>query len=541
MMRPLEWQDRLVALGLPELLAVRDGRAKPWAASVVTGGGKTYGTALLLRALLDAGELPERVVLATSRLSLIADLRRALLLLFPAEMVGEWSGERKAWARICVTTYDSLDVVIEKFGCDLLGCDEAHRTGSEIRTDVVTSIPWRFGMSATLYRGQESATIPGFERVLLRVGWEEAVSNGWIVDYEHRLLTREEWASVEGEGDVRALQGALAMIAAAGGPSRVGPILMLAPDGATAEMMAKIATAAGVRTAAIGQADRKDERAAKIAAHRFGELDALITVDLLTEGVDMPWIRVVALTAIIGSDVKLAQVVGRGCRALRFSAFPEAERFGPKDRMVLLDPAGQFHPGRLGKEERLGLGGEVLKPLPKDPEKRAAACVGWLEKLPLAVAYEPLDAWSSALRDLALRANGPEWRAVNRPLLDATERGYPAPVAWWRELAGLARVGLEVVQPKEQREAIRLVISAGMAKVSGGGMFGGVEAMRGVVTDLILFLRWVAARAEKASEAANQIRGREQKDFIRRAMVRKPWMVVVPEGVLLPGEVVGER
>lgn len=35
---PLEWQARFVEIGLPELLAVRDGRASPWAASVVTGG-----------------------------------------------------------------------------------------------------------------------------------------------------------------------------------------------------------------------------------------------------------------------------------------------------------------------------------------------------------------------------------------------------------------------------------------------------------------------------------------------------------------------
>ena len=100
MMKPLDWQAELVRLGLPELLAVRDRRAGPWAASVVTGGGKTYGIALLLRALKNAGELPARVVVATSRLSLVEDITATLLLLFEPDEIGEWSGEEKRAARI---------------------------------------------------------------------------------------------------------------------------------------------------------------------------------------------------------------------------------------------------------------------------------------------------------------------------------------------------------------------------------------------------------------------------------------------------------
>ena len=539
---PLEWQARLVEIGLPELLAVRDGKATPWAASVVTGGGKTYGIALLLQALLDAGEMPARVVIATSRLALVEDITAALLILFPAEMIGEWSGEEKREGRIVVTTYASLGACLEG-GCDLLVCDEAHRSGAEGAAKLVLSVPWRFGVSATLYRGQKDETIPGFDRVILRVGWKEAVERGWIVDYEHRLLERSAWAHVEGTGEVRALAAALAMIAEMGGPEKTGPILFLAPDGATAELMAARATAAGVRTRAIGQGHSRRERAEMIADHRFGRLDALITVDLLTEGVNLPWLRVVALTAIVGSDVKIAQIVGRGCRALRMADYPEQARFGPKERMVLLDPARQFHPARLGKAERLGVGDVVIERLPRDPEKRAAMAIGRLDRLPLAVAVEPIETWSGALRDLALRALGPEARALPqyRPMMDPTERGFPGTRSGWVEAARLLQDAEKSIEPKEQRAAIKLIVGRGQASVTGATLLDRpMEVGRGVVSDLSIFLRWVAGRTRDAREKARHIRPGTWA-HVNRAKVMATARVVVPESVLLPGEVASDR
>lgn len=543
-MTPLEWQAELVRVGVPDLLDVRAGRSTPAAVSVVTGGGKTYGMALLLGALRDAGEMPERVVVATSRLSLVDDIIAALRLVFGLSEIGEWSGLGKRAARIVVTTYASLGACLEACGCDLLFCDEAHRSGAEGAAKLVMSVPWRFGVSATLYRGDKGATIPGFDRVLMRVGWDEAVEKGWIVDYDHRLLTRAAWERVSGEGDVRALSGALAMIEEMGGPGKVGPILFLAPDGATAELMARIATEAGVRTRAIGMGNTRREREEMIADHRFGQIDALITVDLLTEGVNMPWLRVVALTAIVGSDVKIAQIVGRGCRALRFSDYPEAERFGPKVKMLLLDPACQFHPGRLGKVERIGVGGAEISRLPKDPAKRAAMAIGRLDRLPLAVAVEPIGQWSAALRDLALRASSPEWRSLpgHRPMLGETERAFPATRKQWVEAARRLQACERSIEPKEQREALRLIVGRGQALVTGGGLFEApMDVGRGVASDLLIFLSWVAGRHETARKSARNVVGQAQHHHIQRARIMATARVTIPDSILLPGEVASDR
>jgi len=253
---------------------------------------------------------------------------------------------------------------------------------------------------------------------------------------------------------------------------------------------------------------------------------------------------VVALTAIVGSDVKIAQVIGRGCRALRMDRFPEQARFGPKAKMVLLDPARQFHPARLGLKERLGIGGVEIERLPKDPEKRAAMAIGRLERLPLAVAVEPIEAWSGRLRDLALRALGPEAKALPqyRPMMDPTERSMPGTRSGWVEAARLLQDAEKSIEPRDQRAAIKLIVGRGQATVTGGGMFEApMEVGRGVVSDLAIFLRWVAARVHVAKDRTQVIRGWARIDHIRRAQIMATARVVIPESILLPGEVASDR
>ena len=534
-MRPLAWQAELVRVGLPALLDVRAGAA-PWAISIPTGGGKTYGAALLLRALRDAGEMPARVVVVTPRLRLVDDIRAALGIVFSSPEIGVVSGEEKDFRRITVTTYASLGTVIERWGCDLLVCDEAHRSSGDQADRLVRSIPWRVGLSATLYRGDNNK-IAGFERVLMRVTWDEATANGWIVPYDHRVLGVATWARIGGADDpeVSALHGALAMIEEAGGARAIGPGLMTAPDGATARRMAQIATDAGLRTAAVDYQQSEREQDATIEDLRYGRLDAIVTVTLLTEGVDLPWLRWIALTASCGSDVLLAQFIGRAVRALRFDRFPEQAHLGEKKAAIVFDPGHQFHPARLGKEAALGYGGEVLRPLPRSPEKRAAACIARLEKLPENVAVEPLDQWSVALRDHALARAGAAWRTLPgaRIITSPAERALFTPPAWWREIEKLWKPARLFVFPHRQREAIGLLIERAIA---------GWSVPRGVVADLGIFLRWAASRAklgrEQARAVAERLSGPAR--YAAAARVRDPYLIRLPEDLPIPGETAAE-
>lgn len=533
-MKPLAWQAEFVRVGLPALLEVRDGAA-PWAVSIPTGGGKTYGMALLLRALADAGEMPGRVVVVTPRLRLVDDIRGALLILFGEEDVGVFSGDEKDFRRVTVTTYASLGTVIERWGCDLLVCDEAHRTGGEQADRLVRSIPWRFGLSATLYRG-DGRKIAGFERVLMCVTWDEATAAGWIVPYDHRVLKAATWARIGGDDpEIRALHGTLAMIEEAGGATALGPGLMTAPDGATARKMAEIAVAAGLRTAAVDYQQSEREQDALIEDLRFGRLDALVTVTLLTEGVDLPWLRWIALTAKCSSDVLLAQFIGRAVRACRFERFPEQERLGEKKAAIVFDPGHQFHPARLGKEAALGWGGIVLKKLPKTPEKRAAACIARLEALAENVAVQPLEEWSVALRDHALMKAGAAWRSLPdvRILSGQAERAMPAPREWLRRLERLWKPARLFVFPHRQREAIGALIERGI---------GGWGLRAGVVADVGLFLRWASVQAGLGQQRARVVTGRLSGALRYQvaAQVKSPFHVVLPEDLPMPGETVQE-
>ena len=68
-----------------------------------------------------------------------------------------------------------------------------------------------------------------------------------------------------------------------------------------------------------------------------------------------------------------------------------------------------------------------------------------------------------------------------------------------------------------------------------------MEVGRGVVSDLAIFLRWVAARVHVAKDRTQVIRGWARIDHIRRAQIMATARVVIPESVLLPGEVASDR
>ena len=538
-MKPHAWQERLRDEGLPALLEVRDGLSAPWAVSVPTGGGKTFGVALLLRALFDAGEMPGRVVVATSRRLLVADIQRQLRTLFPEDMIGEWTGtgsRKTRGRRIVVTTYASLGKVIAAGGVDLLVCDEAHWSGAESFSAAVRSVPWRIGVSATLYRG-DGGSVEGFERVLFRVPWDEAEANGWIVPYRRIVLETATLArvrvGVDDSEDIRALHAALAMIEDAGGWKALGPGVFTAPDGATAEEMARIATESGLPAEAIGYRDSEGEYERKVAALRSGEIGALITVALLTEGVDFPWLRWVALTAALSSDVKLMQFVGRSVRALRFEAFPDQERYGPKVEALVFDPANQLDPSRMARPVKLGWGGLELKALPRTAKPRAAACFARLDKLPEAVAVEPLGVWAMALRDFAVRAGGADWVALGEVrVLVGAERDLPAQDLWKPRLKRLMfgptgkGGGIKRVYPANQREALRLWWDR---------WEGGQTYTRGVVADIGVFIRWCHAQQVSAARLAGGLR-----DFREKTRIFSAHNVELPADLAMPGEMADE-
>jgi superfamily II DNA or RNA helicase len=157
---------------------------------------------LILRGLRHHGALPPRTVLVTSRTQLVEDLERVVFqhldpgagkvwntpkmraTMNASEWVGRYDGHRKQVGRVVVTTYPSLPAAMAEYGCDLLLCDEAHRSAAEKAEAAILSVPWRLGMSGTLYLTNESRWLKAFEEVLYRYTAADARADGVIVPVE---------------------------------------------------------------------------------------------------------------------------------------------------------------------------------------------------------------------------------------------------------------------------------------------------------------------------------------------------------------------
>jgi hypothetical protein len=234
---------------------------------------------------------------------------------------------------------------------------------------------------------------------------------------------------------------------------------------------------------------------------------------------------------VCGSDVKLAQLIGRAVRACPLDRFPEQARFGEKTRAIVFDPAGQFSAKRLMREDRLGTDGKPLKRLPKDPQKRGEAAIARLERLPEAVAFGSLGEWAVALRELALRRGGADWARLHRPILHPAERALPAPPHWWGDARMLYGRAARVIQPLSQRHAIRALVEA-----AGTPAATVADPPRGAALDLLIYLRYVASVAADAQRHAAQVQGRDRVHHIRRAQIWARHSVEIPDSILLPGQ-----
>ena len=98
---PRPWQSRCLDA---VLAAFAEPTYIPGAISIPTGCGKTMWACWWLWTLDQRGELPERVVIVTSRTMLVADFAATLKRFFPIERIGRFDGHKKRAGQILLTT-----------------------------------------------------------------------------------------------------------------------------------------------------------------------------------------------------------------------------------------------------------------------------------------------------------------------------------------------------------------------------------------------------------------------------------------------------
>jgi hypothetical protein len=153
-------------------------------------------------------------------------------------------------------------------GCDLLLCDEAHRSAAEKAEAAILSVPWRLGMSGTLYLTDESRRLKAFEQVLYRYTAADARADGVIVPVE--IIDAGDEDAPDGLDRDRSLGAMLGMLR---DRPDLGPGLVAAASLGDAAYIAAAMCDAGIRARAVSGEDGRGERRAAVRDIVSGALD----------------------------------------------------------------------------------------------------------------------------------------------------------------------------------------------------------------------------------------------------------------------------
>lgn len=330
---PRAWQADALPVALE---AMRAGRRA--LVQAVMGAGKSIFLSEVARLVVacDLGA-DEVLVVSTPTQDLTRQLYATLSARLGARLCGQYFADRKQLARVVVVCHASMPAALEAITADgrTVGAwiaDEAHKTqADEIRAWSEAATPrLRLGVSATPWRGRRDEPLTLWDEIVYRYGVAEALRDRVIVPWRvERYL-----GSVAESGEDAAT---LEMLAGAEGPGVVSAYSI-----EDAEAFAERLRGCWGLAEAIHSRHSLAERASLLERLRTGELRALVHVCLLSEGVDLPWLRWLALRRRVGSRTRFPQEVGRALRSAP-----------GKDYATIYDPHGLFDTMEISIEDVL--------------------------------------------------------------------------------------------------------------------------------------------------------------------------------------------
>lgn len=343
---PRRWQAEALPLALASIKAKRRG-----VVSAVMGSGKS----VLIAEVCASGK--GRVVVTVPSIALVEQLHGTIAARCGAEVGRYYTHAKEADKRVTICCLPSLPQMVADPAFTppaLWIADEAHKTeaptvlASHSALQPVASL----GFSATPFLADEDAALSLWQEIVYSYTAADAMADGVVVPVE--LL---HWTGGEVALDVAAVAKIREVL-------HHGPGLANAVDIADAESFALVLQSHAIKALAIHSRLNRAEQAARIQALRDGEIAALVHVSLLTEGVDLPWLRWMAMRRPVGSRVRFCQEVGR---LLRSSP--------GKDRAYLIDLHDLFGSFGLTYEAALGEGMAKAAKAKLPPDEQAAADV----------------------------------------------------------------------------------------------------------------------------------------------------------------------
>lgn len=202
--------------------------------------------------------------------------------------------------RIVVTCHNSLAKALSGASYDVWLADEAHRLeGDDLRTiqqGITASLA--AGLTATPFRGDQRG-LQTWTELAYSYTSHDAVRDGVLVPWR---VVRWDGTGTDDTDDIVA-----GWVRGAGGRGIVSAVSISDAE----EYAAKL----GSNAAAVHSRLPKSEITRRVKQLANGELQCLVHVNLLTEGIDLPWLEWLALRRRVSSPVRLVQEVGRVLRA----------------------------------------------------------------------------------------------------------------------------------------------------------------------------------------------------------------------------------
>jgi superfamily II DNA or RNA helicase len=436
---PRRWQAECLSLLLPALKA-----RKRAVVSAIMGAGKSALSAELCH-LARPGAGARAIILAVPTQALVRQSVAVLRQRLGEPAVGAYYSDRKEPRRpVIVTCYPSLaslhaDLLAAGRETHFLLVDEVHRSEAESILEVIPRFgaAVHCGLSATPYRSIPKESLTLWDEVVYRYTLEDALRDGVLVP-----MRRVQTPSGMHDADVDEV--VLGMILEHGD----GPGIVSAREIADAEAYAGWLTERGIEARAIHSRLSTGEQAARLAELREGALRCLVHVSLLAEGVDMPWLRWIALRRPVAARVRFVQEIGRVLRA--HPGKTEGVVLDPHD---LLGIHGLTHTEAIGQRLEEMAEAELRERDPDadhtEAERQAVAIDVLLGHLRMLV---------TAMREAGIigqpRINGEGWRAkpITERQLAALDSKRRAPT----ERQSGARTYTRYVAP-EYRPVIRLL------------------------------------------------------------------------------------
>lgn len=283
---------------------------------------------------------PEQEVLVLAHMTdLVRQLEFSSWSQLPKECATHlWTdGERPAHpGGVVFATWQSLNAAIERgdelserFG--LVIVDEAHHAPSDSFSNLIDHLDPNFlvGLTATPWRGDDRDVTDLFGEPAYTMDIVDGMQQGYLAEVDYRMLTDGiDWdeiarASINGltikdlnqrllvpERDLAMVQAICSKMSQMDGPRA----LAFCRSIDHAERLRPLFAAEGVKAALIHSGLPREQRFKNLSAFRMGEIDMLISIEMLNEGIDVPDVNLVAFMRVTHSRRIFLQQLGRGLR-----------------------------------------------------------------------------------------------------------------------------------------------------------------------------------------------------------------------------------